>query len=105
MAVSLDHLEEAPEVARAGSSGAQRQLAAGECILTHVKVEKNKLQDANTELGMELKDMRAQLADFVKESRRLRGGIFSMCRDLPLHSSARKETDNNYVCRYINGPS
>ena len=50
MAESSDHLEEAPEVARAGGPGAQRQLAAGERILTRVRVEKNKLQDANTQL-------------------------------------------------------
>ena len=68
-------------------------------------MEKNKLQDANTKLGEELKDVRAQLADSVKENKKLRGGIFSICSDLPLHSSARKETDKNYVCRYIDGPS
>ena len=66
-------------------------------------MEKNKLH-ANTELGMELKDVCAQLADSVKEIRRLRGDLFSMCSDLPLHSTARKETDDNYVCRYIDGP-
>ena len=95
-------MTEAPKVAQAGVPGAQRQLAAGERILTQVRVEKNKLQDANTELNVELKDVCAQLADSMKENKRLRGGIFSMCSDLPLHSSARKETDNNY--RYIDGP-
>ena len=59
MVESSDHLKEAPEVAQAGDPGAQRQLAADECILTHVRVEKNNLQDANTELGVELKDVRA----------------------------------------------
>ena len=48
---------EPPEVAQAGNPGAQRQLAAGECILTQVRMEKNKLQDANTKLGEELKDV------------------------------------------------
>ena len=105
MAESSDHLEEAPKVARAESSAAQRQLATGERILTQVRVEKNKLQDANTKLGEELKDVRAQLADSMRENKKLRGDIISMCSDLPLHSSARKETDNNYVCRYIDGPS
>ena len=33
--------------------------------------EKNKLQDANTELDVELKDVRAQLADSVKGNKRL----------------------------------
>ena len=40
--------------------------------------EKNDLQDANTRLGVELKDVRAQLADALKENKKLRGGIFSM---------------------------
>ena len=47
-------------------------------MLTHVRNEKNKLQDSNTTLGEELKDVRAQLADSVKENKKLRGGIFSM---------------------------
>ena len=46
-------------------------MAAGERILTQVRAEKNKLQDANTELGVELKDVRAQLADPVKENKKL----------------------------------
>lgn len=41
--------------------------------------EKKKLQDSNAKLGEELKDVRAQLADSVKENKKLRGGIFSMC--------------------------
>ena len=48
-------------------------------MLTRVRGEKNKLQDSNTALGEELKDGRAQLDDSVKENRKLRGGIFSMC--------------------------
>ena len=56
-----------------------RQLKAGESVLTRVRQEKNKLQDANTQLGEELKDVRAQLSDSVKENRRLRRGIFSKC--------------------------
>ena len=56
----------------------KRLLAAGERVLTRVRQEKNKLQDANTQLGEELKDVRAQLADSVKENKKLRGGIFSM---------------------------
>ena len=53
------------------------QLKAGESMLTRVRQEKNKLQDANTQLGEELKDVRAQLSDSVKENRRLRRGICS----------------------------
>ena len=54
-----------------------RQLKADESVLTRVRQEKNKLQDTNTQLGEELKDVRAQLSDSVKENRRLRRGIFS----------------------------
>ena len=57
----------------------KRQLKAGENVLTRVRQEKNDLQDANTKLGVELKDVRAQLSDSVKENRRLRRGIFSKC--------------------------
>ena len=55
------------------------QLKAGESVLTKVRQEKNKLQDTNIQLGEELKDVRAQLSDSVKENRRLRRGIFSKC--------------------------
>ena len=58
---------------------ADRQLNAGERVLTRVRQEKNNLQDANIRLGVELKDVRAQLADSVKENKRLRRGIFSQC--------------------------
>ena len=56
-----------------------RQLKASESVLTRVRQEKNDLQDANTKLGVELKDVHAQLSDSVKENRRLRRGIFSKC--------------------------
>ena len=39
-----------------------RQLKAGESVLTRVRQEKNKLQDANTQLGEELKDVHIQLS-------------------------------------------
>ena len=68
-----------PEVVRGNEQHAQRQLKAGERVLTQVRREKNDLQDANTRLGVELKDVRAQLADSVKENKRLRRGIFSKC--------------------------
>ena len=48
-------------------------------MLTEVRREKNNLQDANIKLSVELKDVRAQLADFEKENKRLRRGIFSKC--------------------------
>ena len=48
-------------------------------MLTRVRQEKNDLLDANIKLGVELKYVRAQLSDSVKENRRLRRGIFSKC--------------------------
>ena len=66
------------KAAQAGEKEAKIPHAAGERVLTRVRDEKNKLQDAQTQLGEELKDVRAQLADSVKENKRLRGGIFSM---------------------------
>ena len=63
------------------------QLKAGESVLTRVRQEKNKLQDANTQLGEELKDVRIQLSASVKENRRLRRSIFSKC----LNKSSKKE--------------
>ena len=57
--------------------GELKVTQAGECVLTRARDEKNKLQDSNTLLGKELKDVRAQLADAVKENKKLRGGIFS----------------------------
>ena len=36
-----------------------RRLKAGKNVLTRVRQEKNNLQDANTQLGEELKDVRA----------------------------------------------
>ena len=57
--------------------------------------EKNDLRDANTKLGVELKDVRAQLSDSVEENQRLRRGIFSKCLNEPLEkkSSAGKSTN------------
>ena len=84
MVGSLDQLKEELKVAQAGKHQAEKQLAAGERVLTRTRDDKNKLRDSNTLLGEELKDMRAQLANTVKEKRRLRGGIFSMLLNLPL---------------------
>ena len=44
-----------------------RQLKAGKKVLMRVQQERNKLQDANTQLGEELKDVRVQLSNSVKE--------------------------------------
>ena len=54
-----------------------RRLKAGESTLTKVRREKNDLQDANTKLDVELKDVRGQLSDSTKENQWLRRGIFS----------------------------
>ena len=48
-----------------------RQLKAGESMLTRVRREKNDLQDANTKLDVELKDVRGQLSDSTKENQRV----------------------------------
>ena len=61
MTGSVDQLKEELKVAQAGEQEAKRQLAAGERVLTRVRDDKNKLQDSNTLLGEELKDVRAQL--------------------------------------------
>ena len=76
---SHDQLEEKLKIAQEGEREAKRQHAAGERVLTRVRDEKNKLQDSNTKVGEELKDVRTQLSDSVKENKNLRGGIFSMC--------------------------
>ena len=68
-----------PEIVPEDEQHVRRQLKAGEHVLTKVIKEKNTLQDANTRLDVELKDVRAQLADSVKENKRLRRGIFSKC--------------------------
>ena len=70
-----------------------RQLKAGEKVLTKVRREKNDLQDANTKLGVDLKDVRAQLSDSVKENQRLRRGIFSKCLNEPFERKFGGEVD------------
>ena len=70
-----------PEGVRDDKSHLKRQLKAGERILTQVRQEKSNLQDANVRLDMELKDVRAQLEDSVKENKRLRRGIYGKCLD------------------------
>ena len=75
---SPDQLEKKLKITQEGEREAKRQHAASERVLTCVRDEKNKLQDSNTKLGEELKDVWAQLADSVKENKKLWGGIFSM---------------------------
>ena len=87
---SADNLGVSPEGVMGDDSHLQRQLKAGERILTQVTQEKNKLQDANIWLDVELKDARAQLADSVKENKRLRCGIYGKNSNELCNSSARK---------------
>ena len=70
-----------PEGVGDDESHLKRQLKAGERVLTQVRQEKNNLQDANVRLDVELKDVCAQLADSVKENRRLCRGIYGECLD------------------------
>ena len=76
---SVDNPGVNPEGGGEDESHLQRQLKAGECILTQVKHDKNMLQDANVRLDVELKDVRAQPADSMKENKRLRHGIYRKC--------------------------
>ena len=71
----------------------ERQLKAGERVLLKVMGEKNDLQDASTKLGVELKDVRAQLSDFMKENQRLRRGIFSKFLNEPFERKFGGEVD------------
>ena len=59
MTGSSDQLKEQLKAAQAGEKESQRLLAKGERVLTRVREEKNKLLDSNTQLGEELKDVRA----------------------------------------------
>ena len=70
-----------------------RQLKAGESVLTRVRQEKNDLLDAKTKMGVELKDVRAQLLDSVKENQRLRRGIYSKCLNELLKKEFGEEVD------------
>ena len=78
MAATPNQLEEELKTAQVDKQHAERQEATGQRILMWTRDEKNKLQDANIKQAEELKDIRAQLADALKENRRLKGGIFSM---------------------------
>ena len=72
--LTIDFTDESRE--NPGDQHVVRQLEAGKRLLTEVRQEKNNLQDANIRLGVELADVRAQLADFVKKNKKLRRGIY-----------------------------
>ena len=77
------------EIVRDSESHLQRQLKDGECVLTQVRQEKNNLQDENVRLGVELADVQAQLADSVKENKRLHRSIYGKCLNELQYSLAR----------------
>ena len=88
MAVGLtDQLDERLKAAQADKQHAEGQEAAGERVLTRTITEKNKLQDANIKQDEELKDLRAQLSDALKENKKFKGGIFSMLCNLSVKRS------------------
>ena len=62
-------------------------------MLTQSIQERNKLQDVNLQLSIELKDVRAQLADCVKENQRLRRSIYSKYLNELWYSSTRRRID------------
>lgn len=84
---STDQLEERLRAAQADKQHAEGQEAAGQRVLTQTITEKNKLQDANIKQAEELKDLRAQLFDALKENTKLEGGIFSMLFNLSVKRS------------------
>ena len=55
----LGLLQEQQKAAQGGEREAKKLLAVGKRVLTKVVMEKNKLQDSNTRLGEDLKDVRA----------------------------------------------
>ena len=79
---STDRLEEKLRADQADKKHAKGQEATGQRVLTRTINEKNKLQDANVKQAKELKDLRAQLLDALKENKKLEGGIFSMLCNL-----------------------
>ena len=82
MVGSTDQLEERLRAAQADKQHAEGQEAAGQRVLTRTINEKNKLHHAHIKQAKELKDLRAQLSDALKENRKLKGGIFSMLFNL-----------------------
>ena len=92
-----------PEGVRNDDSHLKRQLKAGKRILTQVTQEKNKLQDANIRQDVELKDVRAQLADSMKENKKLRRNIYGKSSSELFDSSARKFIEKIFPCRNVNG--
>ena len=91
------------EIAQANEQEAKRLQATGDRVLKQAIIEKTQLQDYKTQLGEELKDVRAQLADSVKENKQVRGGIFSMYLNYFESSSAIGETDIAMIAGILTG--
>ena len=89
-----------PEAVPENVQHGNRQLNASERVLTRVRQGKNNLQDANIQLGVELKDVRAQLADSVKENKRLRHDIFSKCLN-ELLKGVRRRSRLTELCMQV----
>ena len=100
---SVDNPGVNPEGVRDDELHLKRQLKAGQRILTQVRQEKNNLQDANVRLDVELKDVRAQLADSMKENKRLRRDIYGECLNKLYDSSARKYIERILLARMLTG--
>lgn len=100
---SPDQLEEKLKIAQEGEKEANRLHATGKRVLTRVRDEKNKLQDSNTALGEELKYVRAQLANSLKENKKLRGSIFSMYLNYFQSSSDLNGTDIVMIAGILTG--
>ena len=79
---SAEQLEEMLKAAQVDKQHAEGQEAAGQHVLTWTINEKNKLQYANIKQAEELKDLRAQLSDALKEKKKLKGGIFTVLCNL-----------------------
>lgn len=72
------------KAAQADKQHTEGQEAAGQRVLTRIINVRNKLHDATIKQAEELKDVRTQLSDALKENRKLKGGIFSMSLNLTL---------------------
>ena len=100
---SADNPGENPDGVMGDDSHLQRQLKASERVLMQVTQENNKLKDANIRLDVELKDVRAQLADSVKENKKLRRDIYGKSSSELCDSSARMFFEKIFACRNVNG--
>ena len=95
-------MEERLKAAQVNKQHAEGQEAVGQRVLTRTINEKNKLQDTNIKQAEELKDLRAQLSDALKEKRKLKGDIFSMSLNLTFIRSPDGKFYEICSCRFVN---